>query len=400
MPSLHFDSAREKAHKDIGWYCKVRDKLWLTKNPELAHDTALRLLWILDHTPVVGGVGEHIIRKMCHNPALEKVLWDTKFQLGNLDISYPVGVAAGMFKDVRTMPWWLFQEGGLQVWFVTLGGITQTSQPGNPKPRNFSFPEVGAGINRYWLNNIGLFETKEALQKARRKWLIPKHLPVLVNLCNGHDITDSYRAAEFETQAMSLCDVVDGFEINISCPNQIGAQDLAKKMDILRDSLRRVHAVAGGKPIFLKISPDTDREALVQIIEASREYVTGYSSTNTTVDPDIRSRILHASGKWHLLGSTPDKDTNHGDFTLLNGGISGAPLLQKQLAMTQLIRKLAPDKYIIGIGGITDEESAAKTITAWANSVAMLTAFAQKGHGVIALANLWVMEALRNKGKK
>jgi len=122
-------------------------------------------------------------------------------------------------------------------------------------------------------------------------------LPVLINLCNGHDITDSYRAAEFETQAISLCDVVDGFEVNISCPNQIGAQDLAKKMDILRDSLRRVHAVANGKPIFLKISPDTDREALVQIIEASREYVTGYSSTNTTVDPDIRSRILHANGK-------------------------------------------------------------------------------------------------------
>lgn len=397
MPSLHFHAAREKAHKDIDWYCKKRDALKLTDNPERAHNCALQILSILNHTPVVGCMGEHIIRKMCHNPALEKVLWDTKFQLGNLDISSPVGVAAGMFKDVRTMPWWLFQEGGLQVWFVTIGGITQTSQPWNPKPRNFSFPELWAGINRYWLNNIGLFETKEALQKARRKWLIPKHLPVLVNLCNGHDVTDAYRAAEFEIQTMSLVDVVDGFEVNISCPNQVGAKDLAQKIDILRDALRRIHAVANGKPIFLKISPDTDEDALAQIIEASREYVTGYSSTNTTVDLDIRSRILHASGKWHLLGTTPDKDTNHGDFTLLNGGISGAPLFPKQLAMTQRIRELAPDKYVIGIGGITDEESASKTITAWANSVALLTAFAQKGHGVIALANLWVMEALRRK---
>ena len=116
--------------------------------------------------------------------------------------------------------------------------------------------------------------------------------------------------------------------------------------------------------------------------------MTGYSSTNTTVDPDIRSRILHANGKWHLLGTTPDKDTNHGDFTLLNGGISGAPLLPKQLAMTQLIWKLAPDKYIIGIGGITDEESAEKTIAAWANSVAVLTAFAQSSFSFTLAPNL------------
>ena len=73
---------------------------------------------------------------------------------------------------------------------------------------------------------------------------------------------------------------------------------------------------------------------------------------------------------------------------MLNGGISGAPLLPKQLAMTQRIRELAPDKYIIGIGGIMDIESASQTVDAGANSVALLTGLAQRGHGVIALANL------------
>lgn len=221
-----------------------------------------------------------------------------------------------------------------------------------------------------------------------------------MNLCNGHDVSDELRAHEFESQTESLCDLVDGFEVNISCPNQAGAKDLAKKIDILRESLQRIYRAADGKPIFLKISPDTDDEALIHIIAASKEYVTGYSSTNTTVDPDIRANILRASGKAHILWTTPDKDKNHGDFTLLNGGISGSPLLPKQLTITQRIRELAPDKYIIGIGGITDTESASQTINAWADSVALYTGLAQKGSGVIALANLWVIEALRNKEKK
>ena len=89
--------------------------------------------------------------------------------------------------------------------------------------------------------------------------------------------------------------------MNISCPNQAGAKDLAQKIDILRESLQRIYRAANGKPIFLKISPDTDDEALRAIIEASREYVTGYSSTNTTVDPDIRAKTLRASGKAHIL---------------------------------------------------------------------------------------------------
>jgi dihydroorotate dehydrogenase len=104
-----------------------------------------------------------------------------------------------------------------------------------------------------------------------------------------------FRAYEFENQAESLCDVVDGFEVNISCPNQIGARDLAEKIDILRDTLQGVYRAANGKPIFLKISPDTDIEALKKIIKASREYVTGYRSTNTTTDPEIRTKILAAS---------------------------------------------------------------------------------------------------------
>jgi dihydroorotate dehydrogenase len=63
-------------------------------------------------------------------------------------------------------------------------------------------------------------------------------------------------------------------------------------MDILKDALESVKAQANDKPIFLKISPDTNDEMLAMIIEVSRDYVTGYSSTNTTTDAAIRREVL------------------------------------------------------------------------------------------------------------
>lgn len=59
---------------------------------------------------------------------------------------------------------------------------------------------------------------------------------------------------------------------------------------------------------------------------------------------------------------TLDPKKEHGKITLLTGGISGDSLLPRQIAMTRLIRVLAPDKVIIGIGGIGDEDSAASSI--------------------------------------
>ena len=82
----------------------------------------------------------------------------------------------------------------------------------------------------------------------------------------------------------------------------------------------------------------------------------------------------------------PKKD--HGKITLLSGGISGDDLLEKQLAMTKLIRELAPNHAIIGIGGIGDEKSAKQTIISGANALAIYSRLALDGVGATALANL------------
>lgn len=159
----------ELAAERIKEYHRIRDELNLTGNPERSHTWSLKLMNILRGIPGIGKIGMKQIREWCHFPDLESEIKVGNFHLGELTMNYPVGTAAGMFKRADRVPWELFQEGGMQVGFITVGGITLNAQPGNPKPRHFSFPNQngiggtgpnqngigGTGINRYGLNNAG-----------------------------------------------------------------------------------------------------------------------------------------------------------------------------------------------------------------------------------------------------
>lgn len=136
---------------------------------------------------------------------------------------------------------------------------------------------------------------------------------------------------------------------------------------------------------------------LEMIVEVSREFVTGYSSTNTTTDQTIRNDILTRAGHQDIIGkevSQLDPKKEHGEITLLAGGISGNSHLPKQLNTTARIRELAPEKYIIGIVGIGDEISAGKTIIAGAQAMALYSRLAQDGPGVIPRVNIGAAQTI------
>lgn len=387
------------AHQRIEEYHRLRDFVGLSRHAELSHTIAMRAMDLLRRARF--GIGEkwmEMLRDWCHFPHLKNEVSVWNFSLGGIKIQYPVGIAAGMFKDVARVPWELFGEGGMQVGFVTIGGITRYAQPGNPRPRHFSFPNkiwLGwDGINRYGLNNAGVESARDSLRLARKQWRIPEWLPIVANICNGASTLDKDKPWELRQITRTIIDEVDAIEVNISCPNQKDAKELGEKRELLRESLRLVHEEANGKPIFLKISPDTNDEMLQMIIEVSREFVTGYSSTNTTTDPEIRKEVLEKVEYDVVLRQTPDEKRNHGDFTLKNGGISGSALLPRQLYTTARIRELAPEKYIIGIGGIGDEISAGKTIIAGAQAMALYSRLAQDGPGVIPLVNIGAAQTI------
>lgn len=62
----------------------------------------------------------------------------------NVMCSYYAGIAAGFDKDGEGTEGLL----GMGFGFVEIGSVTPLPQPGNPKPRCFRLPELGAVINR------------------------------------------------------------------------------------------------------------------------------------------------------------------------------------------------------------------------------------------------------------
>ena len=66
--------------------------------------------------------------------------------------SNPIGLAAGMDKDIRAVAGWQAMGFG----FAELGTVTPLAQPGNPRPRLWRLPEHRALVNRLGFPSAGM----------------------------------------------------------------------------------------------------------------------------------------------------------------------------------------------------------------------------------------------------
>ena len=81
-----------------------------------------------------------------------------------VEISYPVGLAAGFDKDAV-----LYNElSAFGFGFIEVGTLTPVGQPGNPQPRLFRLPQDQSLINRMGFNNGGVEEAIERLKKKKK----------------------------------------------------------------------------------------------------------------------------------------------------------------------------------------------------------------------------------------
>lgn len=123
--------------------------------------------------------------------------------------------------------------------------------------------------------------------------------PIILNSCNGlSSQTMEDKIAEHVANFEIFFDLVEIFEVNISCPNQKGGQALSGDIRLLVETLKALQetndtlsaaAKKPKKPIILKIKPDyftdndtIDLESLGSMIEATQGLVDGYTTTNTT----------------------------------------------------------------------------------------------------------------------
>jgi dihydroorotate dehydrogenase len=273
-------------------------------------------------------------------------------RVAGLDFPNPVGLAAGFDKNGQVFRQMLELGFG----FTEVGTVTPRPQSGNARPRLFRLAEDRAVINRMGFNNEGLEAAERRLAGRKRKGGI-----VGVNVGANKDSED--RIADYVAGVRAMTGLADYLTINISSPNTPGLRGLQEKgaLQELLDALREARGV-GGPPLFLKVAPDLDSQAIGDIAAISMQSgIDALIVANTTISrPDLRSPHRAEAG-----------------------GLSGAPI--KQLALQRIRdfrRATGGEMPLIAAGGIENGVDAYARIRAGASLVQLYSALVYQGPGL------------------
>lgn len=321
-------------------------------NPETAHNMLFSFLKMLRHVPFA----RSIIRAIYHrdSPSLEKEVFGISFP-------NPVGLAGGLDKNGE----FYNDLANFGFGFVEIGSLTPQPQDGNAKPRCWRVPGDKALINRFGINNKGVRYAVQNLKKNHPEVI------VAANISKNTSSINEDAAKDYEISFGLLYDFVDMFVVNVSCPNVVGLtalQDIGFLSDIVDRLLDLRMLYDNYRPILLKVSPDLSHEQLDEIIDyCLRSGIDGIVAGNTT-----RSRE-------GLKSISEEKIIEIG-----NGGMSGAPVHQKNVALVRYVHERSEGKLpIIGVGGIMSPEDARNMIDAGASLVEIYTGFIYEGPALI-----------------
>jgi dihydroorotate dehydrogenase len=282
-------------------------------------------------------------------------------RLAGLRFAHPVGLAAGFDKNGD----YLDALGALGFGHIEVGTVTPRPQPGNPRPRLFRLRRERAVINRMGFNNAGAEHAAAALRRSNYRGVRG------VSIGKNADTPLDQAAEDYLLCLRKLYEVADYFAVNVSSPNTARLRELQEAdalggiIEPLQRERRALEARHGKRvPLLVKISPDLDTAALVELCAALRRHrVDGVIATNTSIDlPELRAQPAQRQG----------------------GGISGAPLAPRSLAMLRELRAaLGADVPIISVGGIMRGADVVARLAAGANLVQLYTGFVYRGPALL-----------------
>ncbi|MFF2655439.1 quinone-dependent dihydroorotate dehydrogenase [Streptomyces sp. NPDC058045] len=272
----------------------------------------------------------------------------------------PFGLAAGFDKNATGI------DGMTMLGFdhVEIGTVTGEPQPGNPPRRLFRLVPDRALINRMGFNNDG-----SALVAARLAARRPVFRSVVgVNIGKTKAVPESGAVADYVKSTERLARHADYLVVNVSSPNTPGLRDL-QATEHLRPLLTAVREAADRTtgprrvPLLVKIAPDLADEDIDAVADLAVELgLDGIIATNTTIARDG-------------LGLT-----SPAALTAETGGLSGAPLKERSLAVLRRLYARVGDRLtLIGVGGIENAEDAWQRILAGATLVQGYSAFVYQG---------------------
>ena len=317
-------------------------------SPERAHNITLRMLGVARRIPLLGK-GLRLFFKY-DDPSLRRNLF-------GLEFPNPVGLAAGIDKNgdhYNELAWFGFS-------FIEIGSLTPEPQDGNPRPRLFRLPQDRALINRMGINNKGMLHAINRIKSDPPRTIISASIAKNSSSASEADIVNDYKKA-----FSYLYDFVDMFTINVSCPNVEGLQhlqDVSYLSDIVDPLLDLRVCYDTYKPLLVKVSPDIPHEELDEILNYCLiSGIDGIVAGNTTTS---REGLTTPREKVEKIG---------------NGGLSGAPLFERSLALVRYIHDKTEGRLpVIGVGGIMNADQANQMLQAGASLIEICTGFVYEG---------------------
>ncbi|MBF4462508.1 MULTISPECIES: quinone-dependent dihydroorotate dehydrogenase [unclassified Rathayibacter] len=280
---------------------------------------------------------------------------DLSVETLGLRFETPFGVAAGFDKDATAV----LGLGALGFGHVEVGTLTARPQPGNERPRLFRLVPDRAVINRMGFNNRGAEAAAARLARLRSA----RGRPVIgVNIGKSRVVAVDDAAEDYLVSTRLLAPLADYLVVNVSSPNTPGLRGL-QEIDRLEPLLVAVKQAAEATPLLVKIAPDLSDDDVGRVAQlAVRLGLDGIIATNTTLSREgLRTEraVVEAAGA---------------------GGLSGAPLAERALAVLRLIRAVVPAGFcVISVGGVDTARDVQERLDAGATLVQGYTAFIYRG---------------------
>ena len=295
--------------------------------------------------------------------------------VSGLQLPNPVGLAAGFDKNAEVFgPMFKFGFG-----MVECGTVTPKAQAGNPKPRLFRLTEDRAVINRMGFNNFGLASFVRRLKKAGAR-----AGALGANVGANKASEGAQRLTDYATGLTMVWPHCDYVTINISSPNTPGLRGLQNKDELqalLNGCRAAAELVEGVRPVFLKLAPDLDSDAIGDIISVVKDaagFLTGLIVSNTTI---ARPESLQSKHKGE------------------GGGLSGAPLMEPSTqVLAEFARGLDGAFDLIGAGGIASGADAYAKIKAGAHAIQLYSALVYEGPELAQRIKTDLLELMERDG--
>ena len=311
---------------------------------EISHHLALGSLKALYRF----GLLEFLLGKKINDNETPKNLNDV------LTYENKLGIAAGLDKDGE----YIDCLSALGVGFIEVGTVTPKCQYGNVKPRLFRNRKEKSLLNRLGFNNKGVESLVMNLKKRSST------IPIGVSIGKNFDTPNEHAYEDYLFCMEKVYQYSNYIAINISSPNTEELRNLSSQ-EFLEDLLSKIKEKQNilsksfvYVPIFIKISPDENREALQKICNCIIESkMDGIIISNTTIDHNDKNGY---------------------------GGLSGLPLKDKATRKLSHIKKIVGNKLpIIASGGVMSASDYQEKIDVGADLVQIYTGFIFEGPKLI-----------------